>query len=123
MSNPSERPEWLTKPCPTWCDGKHNDQEMVEDRRHHSEYQVVPVIQRQVRWPRGTRGPGDEVEGDELNVLAFRDVGARETWVAIANDRQTLEVTLESAVRLHSALGKLIMRLRRGDVDGHEGWN
>lgn len=108
MPTPSERPDWLTEPCPAWCDGRHADQEMAEDRRHHSEYQVVPVIQRQVRWPQGTHGVGDEVEGDDLTVLAFRDVGARETWIAIANDRQHVEVTLESASRLYTALGRLL---------------
>lgn len=111
MPTSSERPEWLTEPCPAWCDGRHADQEMAEDRRHHSDSRVVPVIQRHVRWPRGTHGAGDEVEGDELNVLAFRDVGARETWVAIANDRQHVEVTVESAVRLHAAIGMLLDEL------------
>lgn len=123
MLTPSERPEWLTEPCPAWCDGKHDDQEMVEDRRHHSEYHVVPVIQKLQRWPRATRGAGDEVEGDELSVLAFRDVGARETWIAIANDRQHVEVTVESAVRLHTALGKLVKQLRGEGIDGREGWS
>ncbi|RRJ85701.1 hypothetical protein EG850_12320 [Gulosibacter macacae] len=116
MPTSSERPEWLTEPCPIWRDGRHDDQEMTEDRRHHSEYQVVPVIQRQVRWPRGTRGAGDEVEGDELNVLAFRDVGARETWIAIANDRQHVEVTLESALRLHAALGDMLDQIPNCDT-------
>ena len=55
-------------------------------------------------------GPNDDVEAEELNVLAFRDVSARETWVAIASDRQKVEVTLESAVRLHAALGVLLGR-------------
>jgi hypothetical protein len=43
--------------------------------------------------------------------VVFRDVGARETWVAIANDRQSVEVTLESAARLHAALGELLQRV------------
>ncbi|MBK8462817.1 MAG: hypothetical protein IPL36_07255 [Nigerium sp.] len=53
------------------------------------------------------------MEADELNIVAFRDVGARETWVAIANDRQHVEVTAESARRLHAALGALL-----GEVGG-----
>lgn len=108
MSMEIERPDWLSEPCPAWCDGRHDDQNMVDDRRHCSTYEVVPIIQPSEGWPRGRHRPNDDVEADELNVLAFRDVGARETWVALANDRQHLEVTLESAVRLHAALGRLL---------------
>lgn len=107
------RPDWLTEPCPAWCDGKHDDQEMVEDRRHHSEYRVVPIIQPRERWPRERSRPNTDVEADELNVLAFRDVGARETWIAIANDRQHVEVTPESAARLLAALRSLLSQLDR----------
>lgn len=110
MNPETARPDWLSEPCPTWCEGRHDDQNMVDDRRHCSTYEVVPIIQPSERWPRGRHRPTDEVEADELNVLAFRDVGARETWVAVANDRQHLEVTLESAVRLHAALGILLSR-------------
>jgi len=110
MNAETTRPDWLTEPCPDWCDGRHDGQEMVDDRRHCSDYEVVPIIQPSERWPRGRHRPNDDVEAEELNVLAFRDVSARETWVAIANDRQKVEVTLESAVRLHAALGVLLGR-------------
>lgn len=102
-----ERPDWLTEPCPSWCDGEHADQNHPDDRRHHSSYHVVPIIQQASSRDR-TQLPGDDVEADQLNVLATRRVGARETWVAIANDQQKLELTPESARRLHAALGDLI---------------
>lgn len=111
MSASNDRPDWLTERCPAWCDGKHDDQEMTEARRHHSAYQIVPIIQPRGRWPRGRSRPSDDVEADELNVLAFRDVGARETWIAIANDRQHVELTVESAARLLAALGSLMSEL------------
>lgn len=103
-----ERPDWLTEPCPAWCDGEHVDQHLVADRRHHSGYHVVPIIQARGHWPTARQTRSDDVEADELNILAFRDVGAWETWVAIANDRQHVEVTFESAQRLHRALGRLL---------------
>lgn len=73
----SERPEWLTEDCPAWCDGHHGDQHHLEDRRHHSDYRVVPVIQHRARVSWGHSPSHDDVEADELNVLALRDVGAR----------------------------------------------
>ncbi|MFT4259494.1 DUF6907 domain-containing protein [Microbacterium sp.] len=103
-----ERPDWLTEPCPAWCDGEHAGQHLEDDRCHHSDYRVVPIIQQQRRWPRPALRPGDDVEAGELNVLTFRSVGARETWIAIANDQQKLELTHESACRLHAALGSLL---------------
>lgn len=109
-SDRPERPDWLTEPCPAWCDGEHADQHLEADRRHHSDYFVVPIIQ-QHYWPHGSLRVGDDVEADELNVLAFRDVGARETWIALANDQQKLELTAESAKRLHAALGCLLERM------------
>lgn len=41
-------------------------------------------------------------------MLTFRDIGDRETWVAIANDQQRLELTLESALRLQAGLRQLL---------------
>lgn len=78
----AERPDWLAEPCPAWCDGEHDGQELEADRRHHSIYRVVPVIQPEGRWPRRGHRVDDRAEADELNVIAFRDVGARESWVA-----------------------------------------
>lgn len=115
MSMPIKRPEWLTEPCPQWCDRDHIAQFLVEDRRHHSDYHLVPVIQRLGRTPGCGRLPTDEVEADELNIVAFRDVDARETWVAIANDRQRLQLTLESTTRLHAVLGNFLGQLTEGD--------
>lgn len=106
----SKRPEWLTEDCPVWCDGDHGDQHLLEDRRHHSDYRIVPVIQHRADLSWGHPPSPDDVDADQLNALARRDVGAQETWVVIANDAQRVEVTLESAARLHRALGGLLDR-------------
>jgi uncharacterized protein DUF6907 len=32
------RPFWLFEPCPSWCDGLHEDGDGIADRRHHSRW-------------------------------------------------------------------------------------
>lgn len=104
MSATREQPGWLTEPCPSWCDEQHDDQDLIDDRRHHSAFWVVPVIQPVERY----RHLSHRLEASELTMLTFRDVADRETWVAIANDQQRLELTLESALRLQAGLLQLL---------------
>lgn len=111
MSNTDvERPEWLDEPCPAWCHGGHSGQDFEADRKHLSEQVLVPVIM-QGRAPRWRHISGDVVEADELSIAVYRRVGDRETWLAIANDLQNVEVSLESAARLSSELAALIEEL------------
>ncbi|MCC9053542.1 hypothetical protein LOK55_04365 [Microbacterium sp. F2E] len=110
MSN--TRPGWLTDPCPAWCQEDHADQWHPEDRAHASEHVVVPVI----TIDRGFAGGGElvrEVAATELAVVVYRQVGAREVWVTVANDRQRIEVTRESAARLRDALDAALARTAR----------
>lgn len=108
MSNTDiERPEWLDEPCPAWCHGDHSGQDFEADRKHLSETVAVPVIT-QGRAPRWRHTPGYVIEADELLIAAYRRGGDRETWLAIANDSQNVEVSLESAARLSSELAALI---------------
>lgn len=103
MSEQSD-PAAPAEPCPPWCDGEHIEPGDATCGRHQSATRVVPIIQ-----PRGHgHRPGDDVAGAELSVLAFRDIGRRETWIAIAGEEQALELTLESARRLHAAFGALL---------------
>lgn len=111
MSNTDvERPEWLDEPCPAWCHGDHSGQDFEADRKHLSETVAVPVIT-QGRAPRWRHTPGYVIEADELLIAVYRRVGDRETWLAIANDSQNVEVSLESAARLSSELAALIEEL------------
>lgn len=104
------RPDWLTEPCPPWCAGEHHEQDAPEDRDHYSAYHAIPVIQ--PRFERGHRSlyvpDHDVVEAEELGIVAVRGVGARETWISIDGENQSLKITLESAHRLHSELGRLL---------------
>ncbi|WP_374699909.1 DUF6907 domain-containing protein [Microbacterium sp. B24] len=92
--------------CPSWCSGDHEGQDHAQDRYHFSPQVLVPVVTTE----RGTR-PG--AEATEFAVLASQPVGqATDIWVAVVGERQFIEVTVESAVRLHVALGALIDQLR-----------
>lgn len=105
-----DRPAWLTEPCPAWCSEDHSAQECPPDRRHESEVIVLPVIQRTAHWPRGAAAPVHGATAEEYVVVAFREVGTTESWVVVANEQKQLEVSLESAVRLHAVLGELLAR-------------
>jgi hypothetical protein len=109
------RPSWLAELCPSWCSGDHEGQDHPADRYHHSPQVLVPVVvpTRGVRH-RTVASKDRAVEPAEFSVLALRPVGDEwTTWVAVVGERQFLEVTLESAVRLHGALGELLEQLRR----------
>lgn len=111
MSNTDvECPEWLDEPCPAWCHGDHSGQEFKADRKHLCEQVLVPVIT-QGRAARWRHIPGDVVEADEMSIAVYRRVGDHETWLAIANDTQNIEVSLESAARLSSELAALLDEL------------
>jgi hypothetical protein len=61
-----------------------------------------------------TSSPDRPVEASDMAVVGHRSIGeATETWVTIAGERQFVEVTLESAIRLHGVLGKLLHELQR----------
>lgn len=52
-------------------------------------------------------------EAAEFSVVALRPVDDQtHTWLAVIGERQFIEVTVESAARLHDALGALLSQLR-----------
>lgn len=92
--------------CPHWCSGDHEDQDHAQDRYHHTPQVLIPVV---VNAP----GVGPVAEATEFAVLASQPVdSAGEIWVAVVGERQFIEVTVESAARLHTALGALLDQLR-----------
>ncbi len=41
----TDRPFWLTRPCPSWCDGHHHDRDGGNDRTHMSAWRgAVPLV-------------------------------------------------------------------------------
>lgn len=108
-----ERPEWLVEPCPKWCHGDHSGQELPADRNHLSDQVLVPVITKG-RAPSWRRIPGDLVAADDLTIAISQRVGDREAWLAIVNDTQNVEVSLESVARLSAALAAVIDEVTTG---------
>lgn len=106
---PTERPDWLTEPCPAWCSGDHDGQQYPADRQHQSPQHWHPAVMQHrdhdghhpTRFPTAT----------EFCVVAVRYVGERETWIAIATETQQLEFSHESARRLHAELDGLLRRM------------
>lgn len=103
-------PSWLPLPCPAWCRVDHQDQSHRDDRYHQSRQILVPVVvPKRVTVGDVCASSDRAVEPDEMAALALRPVsGTSQTWVALVGERQFIEVTLESAVRLHAALREIL---------------
>ncbi|MBF4561171.1 hypothetical protein ITJ43_03395 [Microbacterium sp. VKM Ac-2870] len=111
---PRERPSWLTEPCPLWCQEDHADQDHPLDRYHQSRQIFVPVVAapRRSQEVNALSGWADG-ESEEIAVLALRPVGdATRMWVAIVGERYFIEVSVESAMRIHAALGEILNEVR-----------
>lgn len=94
--------------CPSWCVEKHGSEVLALDVRHQSETALVAAIVRRVsRHPAGGTFP-ISAEPEELGVMLHRDFGSPDTWAAISDERQCLEVSLETAYRLMTALRKAL---------------
>lgn len=97
--------------CPRWCVTQHDDADEGWDGHHASTHVLVPVI-----TPRVGQGFGGNlerhVEATDVAMLAQRRADEpATTWIHIVGERQSLEVTLESARRLHGELGQLLDRV------------
>lgn len=99
-------PAWLRESCPAWCTADHHGQVIPGARIHTGTLHVVPVILQDYRHHPGQE-PAPVMEAAEVVIAVSRQVGNRETWVAIGAERDRLEVTAESARRLWDALGKI----------------
>lgn len=110
--------------CPVWCRGLMcgDTDEMgahihPDDQRHESQTFLVPALTRHVR--RSSLGAPLEVRvtTEEFSVLLHHRDDAPEVWVAIAGDSSNVvEITLESATRLHAALGALLTEATSGST-------
>ncbi|MGP5930484.1 hypothetical protein [Corynebacterium glyciniphilum] len=99
----TEHPERLDEPCL----GGRSCKDLEADRKHLCEAVASPFTkQRHARS--GGISPADVVKTDELLATVFQRVGERETWLAIANDFQNVEVFSESVVRLSRELAALV---------------
>ncbi len=95
-------PTWQRTPCPDWCAGGHEEQDLPEDRVHRSVGFSVPTISRRV------------VDGDalrhatgihEYEIGLSRDDGGSETWLYLgAGPEEYLEIGVAGARALVEAL-------------------
>ncbi len=107
------RPGWQVDDCPSWCDRAHRDADHDDDRTHTSAGLLVPAIRRRMR--RAGEGPSHVVEAVEMMITFGRADGDIDTWVHIGDDGDDpLELSAESAHRLHRLLGSALRELSAG---------
>ena len=101
--------------CPAWCARAHDGQDHPSDRYHATPHVFVPVVvPARSSKDVNAAGRGESAEATEFSVQASQRVlGDSTTWVAIVGEQQYIDVTVESAARLHAALGQLLDKLWR----------
>lgn len=110
---PQLRPSWQEEPCPTWCPGEHEEDDLDPDRKHRSEEICVPVV----RVPRSPATPERRQEqvAAEVVVVAYQQQGEARPIVSIGlteDARVCLDIRGESVDGLAEALRRLQEQLR-----------
>ena len=72
-------PDWLTEPCPDWCDREHAHDDHPEDRYHQSRPSIISAL----AGTGGTIPVADSLRPVELAVRLGRHVDDDVAWVAI----------------------------------------
>lgn len=110
MMNNQPKPEitdWtVSDPCPTWCNGCHEDDDHQEDQAHYSTSLSIPVI-----TPTDATYLKRGAKCLELMVEMRQFREEEETWVFIGNAEDTtmsIEISLESTKRLNLKLSALL---------------
>lgn len=90
---------WLTKPCPRWCNGLHDDRDAGPDRRHYSNWdKQVPLTLEDAQ----EMGPG--LGRQPEHVVVSLDQGVREDapriWCGKGVTNQGWHLTEDEACRL-----------------------
>lgn len=99
-------PFWLDEGCPEWCDGGHEDRDMVADRWHYGTRFELPLA---------LHDPVEQAEPDtwapETATLYLRQHWLRsdaEIWLGRGDTNEALRLTLTEACRLRMLLEELI---------------
>lgn len=93
--------------CPKWCCAQHGRETHPDDNRHESQIVTVPVVVlERVESPGGERLLRHP-DTAEVFLALHQHLGESETWVALGLDGRGVDLTLESAQRVHLALGDL----------------
>jgi hypothetical protein len=100
------QPTWLNETCPAWCIAEHGEHDHPDDREHESRRIEAPgvILTRTV-----TNGQiVHRVEAVHLDAIRHRHVGDDQDWVYVGDNSTWLDLSLETAKRLHSALSLTI---------------
>lgn len=95
--------------CPSWCEREHVT-DVSSDQIHQGRLDSVPVVALNRSFPKGGAF-SRSVEATEAVVFAYQYVDDTEMWIAIVEEesqQQCLEISLESARRLHRCLTALL---------------
>lgn len=104
MTAISARPSWLLAKCPSWCSGRHAEDDRPEDREHASDEVEVPIIV--------GSDDGRQLEHEALRVQIRQTIIPNENVEPIITlgDPEfcdLLVISPESAARLARALTKV----------------
>lgn len=100
--------------CPRWCRAQHGDEIHPEDRRHESEIVVVPVVENaRTSAPAGNGAAYRRADSAEVFLVIHQQLGEPDVWVGLGVDGRGMDLSLESAQRVHQALGDLLSITRR----------
>lgn len=106
MPSPS-RPSWLTRPCPLWCAGEHYETDQAAERSHQGSSHHVPVVLLG-RYSGEAGRVIRDITAAEFDVLRYRYLDGQHDWLFIGDSDHQLDLSLESAHRLHAALGAVL---------------
>ncbi len=101
--------------CPRWCRAQHGGEIHPDDRRHESEIVVVPVVENaRTSAPAGSGAAYRRADSAEVFLVVHQQLGEPDVWVSLGLDGRGMDLSLESAQRVHQALGDLLGEVSRG---------
>ena len=98
---------WLAD-CPFWCEGIQCKSPLPADRHHQSAASKFPAVAFSTVY--------DELQGELRELVGSTDVDlvvnqrhpGDYLWVSVGTEDRAIEISLESARRLHQKLGSLL---------------
>ncbi|MVT26658.1 DUF6907 domain-containing protein [Nesterenkonia alkaliphila] len=100
--------------CPQWCRAQHGDEIHPDDRRHESEIVVIPVVKNtRTTAPAGNGAAHRRPDSAEAFLVIHQQLDESDVWIGLGADGRGMDLSLESAQRVHQALGDLLSITRR----------
>jgi hypothetical protein len=99
--------------CPVWCVTEHQRHDHPDDRHHLNLGASIPVVERRT-VPTET-GETAVTVGTEAHVAVSRHLDGVDVWVAIATEQRSVELSLESMIRVCRELEAVLHVVRATD--------